>query len=176
MKKIFIVFVSMVSILLISHSTCIAQDNPLPQTRRAPNINNQEFTEMESSKTLHFKNESKQAEVNIQVSEEYNFLLIEIQGTFQEGETLIELFDPNGNKKGFFTIKTETNITKGKNTSVMEMVSGKLAKHYRDPLKGDWLIRISPKMAVGYININTSLIYNPGVNVPETDHKNDDRK
>ncbi len=164
-------------ILIVGNSlNGLTQEAPSVQTWKAPDIENQEFTEMESSKTLHFKNESKQAEVLINVSDEFNFLLIEIQGTFKEGETLVELFDPKGVKKGYFTIKTETNISKGNNTTIMEMVSGKLAKHYRDPVKGDWLIRISPKMAVGYININSTLVYNPRINVLEMDQIRDDTK
>lgn len=168
MKKSIKVIGILILIMVASYSIGWAQE--------APTIERQEYTEMESSKTLHFKNESKKAEVQIKVTDEFNFLLIEIQGTFKEGETLIELFDPKGIKKGYFTIKTETNISKGKNTTVMEMVSGKLAKHYRDPIKGDWLIRISPKMAVGYININSSLIYNPRINVLELDQIKDDTK
>jgi len=136
----------------------------------------QDYTEMERSKILRFENESMQVEVEIKVSEEFNFLVIKIQGSFEKGETLIELFNPNGIKKGHFTIKTETNISKGKNTNITEMVSGKLEKHYRDPLKGDWLIRISPQKAVGYININSTLIYHPRINVLELDQIEDDTK
>jgi hypothetical protein len=143
-------------------------------TRQQVETERKEYTEMENSKTLHFENESTRAEVKIKLTDDFNFMLIQIHGSFEKGETLIELFDPKGDKKGFFTIKTETTITKGKNTTLMEIVHGKLEKHFREPLKGDWLIRISPKNAFGFINVSSTLIYNPQIQVLELDQiKND---
>ncbi len=170
MKKTIKLFAGILFIILAGYGTGLAQDTPLPDTYRQFArqfvVIHEEYTEMESSKTLQFNNESNPAEVKIPVTNDFNLLIIEVHGTFQRGETLVELFDPKGNKKGFFTIKTESSISKGSNTAVMEKVSGKLAKHYRDPASGDWLIKISPDKAVGYIKINTTLAYRPNTSIP----------
>jgi len=178
MKKLIKVNGILFIFLMACFSIGLAQESTTTQGReyQAQELQRRDYTEMESSKTLQFENESKQAEVEIHVSDEFNLLLIEVHGSFEKGETLIELFDPNGIKKGYFIIKTETNISKGKNTTIMEMVNGKLEKHYRDPIKGNWMIRISPINAVGYININSTVIYHPRMNVLEMDQIKDDIK
>ena len=135
----------------------------------APQCFGQEYIKLERSKKFIFANESKVAETKIDVTEEYNFLQIQIQSVFQAGEALVEILDPKGEVRGKYSIITDSDIKKGANTSVSSMVNAEMERAYRDPAKGDWKVRITPKNAAGETFIRTLLIFHPKADVLEID-------
>ena len=121
----------------------------------------QEHAKMERTRNLQFKNESEKAEVKVKVSDEFNFLKINVGCHLKQGDVRVEIFDPSGELKANLKILSESNLTKGKNTTIKESVNGEIEKAYRNPMKGDWIVRVTPENATGNVRINNILIYNP---------------
>ncbi len=139
-------------------------------------IDSQEYSRLDREKDLYFDNESETAEVKINVTDEYNFLMISVECFLTSGEMLLELLDPRGNKKSNFTIKTDYNVKSGKNTTVDESVRGNMEKAFRNPIKGDWIVRVKPQKAKGHLKIHSSQIYNPRADMLEVDQIKEDAK
>ena len=114
----------------------------------------QETIKINRSRTLNLKEESQKSEVKIEITDEYNYLRIEINGHFNQGKTHLEIIDPEGNIKGQFTIKSETPAILGGKTTTTENVSASMLKSFRYPIKGDWKIKVTPTHANGNIKIN----------------------
>ena len=129
----------------------------------------QEFSKMERRRDLAFTKESKVAKIKINVSDEFNFLQITIMSEFAVGEALIEILDPKDEVRGKYTIVADGDIVAGENTKVNSFVSGEMERYYRDPVKGDWMVRITPKNATGNTVIVTTLLGNPRVDLLEID-------
>jgi hypothetical protein len=118
-----------------------------------------------------FAEESKVAEVKINVSDEYNFLKIKIGSFLQRGEASFEIINPKGEVKGKYSIvaSEDKDIVKGENTHVESFASGEMERAYRDPEKGDWIVRIIPKKATGKTDIDTYLLFEPKASLLEID-------
>ncbi len=121
----------------------------------------QGYTKVERSNELFFKVESKTSEVQVSVTDEFNFLSLKIECHLTVGELTVEIFNPKGELKGDFTVINNSVVTKGKNTQSKETVAGQIEKHFRTPHTGIWLIRINPKNATGTAVIVNTMVYNP---------------
>ncbi len=151
-KKIRII--SLMIILLMISSIGLAQE--------APKVNSsQGFSKLERSNSLLFKNESKISEVQVSISDEFNFLSLQIECTLTAGELLVEILNPKGEIKGNYTVINNSVITKGKNTESKETVNGQMDKRFRNPKVGDWIVRVKPKNATGTVKISSNLIFHP---------------
>lgn len=129
----------------------------------------QEYIQMERSKIITLSTESDKSEVKIPVSDAYNYLKIKVEGQFKQGDVLIEIVDPNGVIKKDLSIKSEVNDSKGNKSTTRESVNGEMEKTCRNPDKGDWLVRITPKKGVGQIRIYSMHIFNPRTDLLELD-------
>ena len=129
----------------------------------------QEYSKTERNRNLAFTNESKVARVKIQVTSEYNFMEIQIISEFAQGDAVIEILDPSGEVRGKYTIAAGGEIEAGDNTRISSSVSGEMERYYRDPAKGDWQVRITPKKATGNTFIRTSLLYHPEMDMLENE-------
>ncbi len=134
----------------------------------------QEYSKTERSRNLAFTNESKSAKVNINVSAEFNFMQIQIMSEFKKGEALIEILDPDDEVRGKYTIMAGGDIEAGENTKVSSFVSGEMERFYRDPAKGKWKVRITPKNATGNTLIKTTLLYHPKMDMLEIEQIKED--
>ena len=132
-------------------------------------IYGQDQTKIVRSRSLELKNESKNTEVKVNVSKEYNYLRINVGCNLRQGEVHIRIFDPSGELKRNLTIKTGSNLSKGDNTTIQESVNGEIEKAFRNPTDGDWTIRVEPTDATGNVGIQTILIYNPKADLLELD-------
>jgi hypothetical protein len=141
------------------------------------NVNfGQEYIKLERKKSIMFADESKVAEVKINVTEEYNFLKIQIVSFLQRGEASFEIINPKGEVKGKYSIVAgeDKDIVKGENTHVESLASGEMERAYRNPEKGDWIVRIIPKRATGKTDIDSRLVFHPKADLLENDQIEDD--
>ncbi|MCK9325970.1 MAG: hypothetical protein M0P69_10795 [Bacteroidales bacterium] len=120
--------------------------------------NTQEEVRISRDRIIELQNESKASETKVNITDEYNFLSFKIAASLEQGNAQIEIFDPKGEKKGGFTVSSDGNHT-GPKSSIKERVRGELAKSFRHPTKGDWIIRTKPSSAYGVIQIQTSQVY-----------------
>ena len=134
---------------------------PLKSTGTAA-TSDREQLQIHRASSLRFENESEKSEVKVNMTGDYNLLLIQIASSFESGKVTLEMIDPKGEKRGSFNLKTDDPIVvKGKNTTSKEMVSGNLNKEFQNPLKGEWIIRAIPVDATGSINISITQEYRP---------------
>ena len=106
------------------------------------------------SKSLEFLGESKNAEVIVKSTSEYNYLKIAINCVLTEGDITIEIIDPDGEKQGNFTVKSDKSVKAGSNTVVEQRVSGSMTKNIGEPKQGDWIIKAIPSSAKGQAQYN----------------------
>lgn len=122
----------------------------------------QESNKVTKTKKLIFKGESEKAELKIEIDSKTTFLKIEISCNLGAGDTKISIIDPDGKKRGEFTVKTGSDLTSGSKTIISENVNGSLSKWFRAPKKGKWILKFEPNKASGgaSIKIEQSLSVN----------------
>lgn len=163
MKNSFKIFAGSVAVLFALTATCPGQITTTGKAIKSTgekvvtgkeSESSQELIKLEKNKELSFNEETTPSRVKFNVSEEYNYLRINIDCRLNSGIMSIELTDPNGKKQGIYTVKTEDNIFKGNKTQVGETAQGNMQKMFRHPLKGEWLIYVDPIKAKGNVKIN----------------------
>lgn len=124
-------------------------------------------TDMTLERTISLPGDSKTEEIIVNVDEKLVHLVLTIKSTVSLGELSIEIYDPNGEKHGNFTvgnqlssantisIKKQEGVVSGKN----EIVNGTINKIIRQPMIGNWIIKIIPNKAKGRINIQSNYLY-----------------
>ena len=105
---------------------------------------------------LKFDNESKPSEVKINITND-NSLMFQVNSDFRQGTVVLEIIDPKGDKQCKYTLKTDEDVVIGDKTTTQESVHGSFSKMFRNPMKGDWIIRAIPTAASGNINIRIDL-------------------
>ncbi|MFO7617827.1 MAG: hypothetical protein R6V75_11305 [Bacteroidales bacterium] len=125
-------------------------------------VSTQEEIRISRHRVIEFKNESKSSETKVTMTDEFNYLNLKIAAILEDGSAIIEIFDPGGEKKGGFTVKSDGTHT-GPNSSVKEQVRGELVKNFRYPAKGDWIIRARPTAAIGRVEIQIFQEYYKGL-------------
>ncbi len=127
----------------------------------------QEYIKLEHSKKLQLNNESSGQIIRINVTDAYNYLRIKVEGQFTMGSLLIELINPSGNISRNFTIEAGGGHTSDIRPDRAVTVSGQMQKAFRNPEKGTWQVRITPKKASGSFRIYSLQIYNPRTDLIE---------
>lgn len=92
-----------------------------------------------------FNGQSEATDLKFPVLQIANLNMI-IESHINQGELTIELYDPQGEKQGNFTIGSPAFSSK-------ESVRGSLSKRITNPVKGDWIVKYLPKNASGGIEI-----------------------
>lgn len=108
-------------------------------------------TSVNLSRNIEFDGTSEKQEVNIAVSEGNDKLCFGISSTLQSGDLTVEIYDPNGKDYGNFSIEGQSSSS-AKNK---DMVCGQMNKEIKDPIQGNWLVKLIPSKAKGQIAINT---------------------
>lgn len=163
----------MVALLAIS-STCLSQefysDRRIEDYSKYAKFNSaQEYALMERSNNLTYNGESNISEIQVSVTDEFNLLTVKVDCKLIEGELLVEVINPNSEVKGNFTVIKSGVFSKGNNTQSEETVVGQIEKHFRNPIAGIWIIRLSPKNATGSASIYNALIFNQKADLLEID-------
>ena len=113
----------------------------------------QDKVQINRTKRLSFNNESKAASVKIVSSDEYNYLKLKLHCYMNVGSVKVEIIDPNGDKKGSFTVKVDDDIEVGENTFADNKADGKMDKAFKEPINGEWFIKVTPLNAKGNLSI-----------------------
>jgi hypothetical protein len=81
-----------------------------------------------------------------------------IRSTIFEGELTIELYDAKGEKQGNFFIANQAQLAKPDTIKrpISETVRGEISKKFENPVKGEWMVKIIPKNASGFLEINSA--------------------
>lgn len=125
----------------------------------------QEEVKVNRTKKLTFNGESEKTEIKVKSGSEYNFLRFSIAVELTGGQMTVEVIDPEGEKKGSFTVKSEDVIVKGKNTKEESEVTGQMSKSFSNPIKGDWIIRAKPGSATGQLHLNIFQAFEPRIDM-----------
>ena len=114
--------------------------------------------------SLKFNPETKTSEVKIKITEDYNYLMVDIYGDFKAGSITVELIDPKGEKRGHFNLKVEDIVITGNVESTKAAVAiGKMQKGFAHPIVGEWIVRAIPVNAEGGISISFSQEFRPEI-------------
>jgi len=127
----------------------------------------QDYLKMEGSKIFSFKHESSASTALVNVTSDYNYLKIHVEGFVQTGEILCEIIDPTGEVKRTFNLICDDEVIKGQDTGYSSVVKGEMEKAFRNPASGKWKVRVTPKNAQGQIEIIHVLISHPKADVLE---------
>ncbi len=101
-----------------------------------------------SVRTIELDKSSNKKDIKIDVTDNAKAMSVAVNSTINSGLLTIEIYDPNGDKKGHFSIEAAGDKT--------ELVSGQMQKHFETPMKGDWVVKLIPKKVSGDISICTS--------------------
>jgi hypothetical protein len=126
-----------------------------------------ETVNVQKSRQFGFNEESTKTESKVTVGNEYNYLGLAINAELLKGTFLVEILDPKGVKQGSFSLVTEESTVKGSNTTFLERVMGNIMKEFRNPMKGDWIVRITPEKATGSVSISISQRFVENIDVIE---------
>jgi len=123
----------------------------------------QDEVKIKRTQKLNFVDESKKAEIKVDVTEVYNYVVFNIHCHLSQGEVNVQVFDPNGDKQGNFTVKADDGVVSGNKTKSESSVQGQMAKVFGEPLKGEWKIIAMPKSAKGDLAAFTTLGFEPKI-------------
>ncbi len=93
-------------------------------------------------------------EIKVEVSEDIESFQIAINSTIQSGYLTMEIYDPKGAKQGNFSVESQLNS----NDKKKELVCGQMQKIIKNPLKGNWIVKLIPKKVKGDISICTTQV------------------
>lgn len=110
--------------------------------------------------TLNLKGESAEQEVSLPLRDSLTYINFEIKAIITSGELTVELYDPDGEKYGNFSLagsldpkdKRDTQMIRGK--AYYAEVSGSLVRYVKFPKKGMWKAKVITKNAAGVIYFN----------------------
>jgi hypothetical protein len=109
------------------------------------------------STRIQFQAQTETSEIKLPVFQQ-GVLTLMIRSTIFEGELTIELYDAKGEKQANFFIANQALLAKPDTIKkpISEAVKGEISKKFDNPVKGEWVVRIIPKNAGGFLEINSS--------------------
>lgn len=118
-------------------------------------IAQQDCTDYKITRTINLDESSKTKEINLEVNEDVVCLQIGLISTIESGSLTIEIYDPNGDKQGNFSVESELSSNSSSSGKNKDLVCGQLNKTIKDPMKGNWTVKLKPKKVTGEIMINS---------------------
>lgn len=111
-------------------------------------------------KTLTLKGESGEQEVSLPLRDSLTYINFEIKAVVTSGDLTVELYDPDGEKYGNFSLagssgtgnRQNTEFTRGK--TYYAEASGSLVRFVKFPKRGMWKAKVITKNAAGLIDFN----------------------
>lgn len=105
--------------------------------------------------------ESEKMDILIPILGSISTFSIKISSEISEGELIIEIYDPTGEKQGNYFIDTQNSLKPNKiekttNPDVKESVIGHISKLIDYPINGNWKVSIIPKYTVGHFEIESN--------------------
>jgi len=112
--------------------------------------------------SLSLNEKSVEQNIKVDVAGDVEKLKIDIRCSLDQGEVIVELYDPEGKRQGKFTLgsKTKTSNTASADEKAdVEREEGKLEKVVTNPVNGNWVIKITPTKTKAQVSIRTTQIY-----------------
>lgn len=126
----------------------------------------QDKTKYDIQKLIKLNNESDVQEIVLPVKDSLNSVTIVVYSDILAGDVTIEIYDPTGEKNGYFSIGCQSNTIITDNKKYLgktvyrtnpDKASGNLSRTIKKPIGGDWKVKIIPKNAIGTVNIDFAL-------------------
>jgi hypothetical protein len=117
-----------------------------------------ENTLIKLNRNIRLNGDSEKEEVKVEVNEKTKLFFLKIRSDIRAGALTIEISDPNGEKKGNFSVGSQINMSmknRKEEDSKSETVHGEINKIFKEPLTGNWIIKIIPAKSHGIVRINT---------------------
>jgi hypothetical protein len=109
------------------------------------------------STRIQFQVQTEKSEINLPVFQQGS-LTLTISASIIEGELTIELYDAKGEKQGSLFIPNQVPLAKLDTIEkpISASMKKEISKKFDNPAKGEWTVRIIPKNAGGFLEINSS--------------------
>ena len=109
------------------------------------------------STRIQFQVQTENSEIELPVFQQGSLTLM-ITANILEGELTIELYDAKGEKQGSLFIPNQVLQTKPDTIEkpITWYVKREISKKFDNPVKGEWTVRIIPRNAGGFLEINSS--------------------
>jgi hypothetical protein len=109
----------------------------------------QDKTDSRLHKIIYLLEGNDKKEIVLPVTEKSDVLMLQVMAGVSEGEITMEIYDPSGERKRISSVGKEKE-TKG-SKGLMAFLP------FRNPMKGNWLIKISCKNVKGSYVLNTNI-------------------
>lgn len=103
------------------------------------------------NRNIQLDGSSDTEEIKVAVTEDIKCLSIAINSTIESGNLTMEIYDPKGAKQGNFSIESQL----ASNAKKKDLVCGQMQKDMKEPMKGNWTVKLIPNKAKGDIAIRT---------------------
>jgi hypothetical protein len=113
-------------------------------------INEDSFTKSDLSRKIMLENDSKTAEILIDIKDNIQRFELWISSSINNGKLTIEVYDPDGTKQGYYSVGNQLN------SEFEEEANGSIRKSLFEPQPGNWKVKIMPQEATGTIRIATA--------------------
>ena len=117
----------------------------------SPNLNYAQDTKFDLSRSIRFSGNTSTENITVKVKPDTEELHLSVKGRVRQGKLIIEIYDPNGVKQGYFAIESQVENAEGKT----ENVDGSIMKTIKLPVQGDWIVKIITKNAYGDVLMRT---------------------
>ncbi len=119
--------------------------------------NGQPPKRFEISSRVKFQVQTENSEIKLPVFQQGSFTVM-ITANIMEGELTLELYDAKGEKQGSLFIPYQVMQIKPDTIErpITWSVKREISKKFDNPAKGEWTIKIIPKNAGGFLEINSS--------------------
>ena len=109
------------------------------------------------STRIQFQVQTENSELKLPVFQQGSLTLM-IRASIIEGELTIELYDAKGEKQGSLFIPNQVPLIKLDTIEkpISASMIKEISKKFDNPAKGEWTLRIIPKNAGGFLEINSS--------------------
>jgi len=109
-------------------------------------------TDSDLNRTIELNGSTDQKTITITVEPGTVHLDIKIRSILEEGQLRVEIYDPNGEKQGTLSATSDPS-----SDSVREKVEGRLNKIAKDPMPGEWTVRLQYMDAHGRVQLMSKL-------------------
>jgi hypothetical protein len=81
-----------------------------------------------------------------------------ITSTLFTGDLTIEFYDSKGEKQGNFSLANQAVLAKPDSIKrpLNETVRGEITRNFENPGRGEWVVKLIPKNACGFLEINST--------------------
>jgi hypothetical protein len=88
---------------------------------------------------------------------QYGPFNLRITSTLFSGDLTVELYDSKGEKQGNFSLANQAILAKPDSVKrpLNETVRGEITRNFENPGKGEWVVKLLPKNASGFVEINS---------------------